>query len=134
MKNISRRDFLKLSGTAAAAVALASCKNNANSELGDVDPMGHHTDPVPTGKMTYRTNPNNNDRVSILGYGWMRLPMLPVEPTKDQSNPPEEQIDQEQVNRLCKYALDHGVNYFDTSPAYVRGKSEASLGTALHAR
>ena len=66
---ISRRDFLKISGTAAAAVALASCKNNANSELGDVDPMGHHTDPVPMGKMTYRTNPNNNDRVSLLGYG-----------------------------------------------------------------
>ena len=81
MKHINRRDFLKISGTAAAAVALASCKNNANSELGDVDPMGHHTDPVPTGKMTYRTNPNNNDRVSLLGYGWMRLPMLPVEPS-----------------------------------------------------
>ena len=133
MKNISRRDFLKLSGAATAAVALASCKNNANAELGDVDPMGHHDGPVPTDKMTYRTNPNNNDRVSLLGYGWMRLPMLPVKPSKDMSKPPEEEIDQEQVNKLCKYALDHGVNYFDTSPAYVRGKSEASLGTALKA-
>ena len=130
---MNRREFLKLSGAATAAVALASCKNNANAELGDVDPMGHHTGPVPTDKMTYRTNPNNNDRVSLLGYGWMRLPMLPLKPSKDMSKPPEEEIDQEQVNKLCKYALDHGVNYFDTSPAYVRGKSEASLGTALKA-
>lgn len=27
-----------------------------------------------TGEMTYRTNPNTSDRVSILGYGCMRLP------------------------------------------------------------
>lgn len=27
-----------------------------------------------TGEMTYRTNPNTSDHVSILGYGCMRLP------------------------------------------------------------
>ena len=95
--------------------------------------MGHHTGEVPKDKMTYRTNPMNGDKVSILGYGWMRLPMLPIEEPVDENNPPEEEIDQEQCNRLAKYALDHGVNYFDTSPVYTRGKSEASLGTALKA-
>jgi len=30
------------------------------------------------------------------------------------------------------YAIEHGVNYFDTSPAYCRGKSEESTGIALH--
>lgn len=133
MKDINRRDFLKISGAAAAAVTLAACKDNSGAELGDIDPMGHHTGLVPTDKMTYRTNPNNNDKVSILGYGWMRLPMLPVEGANDESKPKEEEIDQEQCNRLCKYALDHGINYFDTSPAYTRGKSEASLGKALKA-
>lgn len=133
MKEMNRRDFLKISGAVAATTALASCGGNANQELGDIDPMGHHTGPIPTDKMTYRTNPKTGDKVSILGYGWMRLPMLPIEQPIDENNPPEEQIDQEQCNRLAKYALDHGVNYFDTSPAYTRGQSEASLGTALKA-
>ena len=31
------------------------------------------------------------------------------------------EIDQEEVNRLVDYALEHGVNYFDTSPAYCKG-------------
>ncbi len=130
MKDINRREFLKLSGVAAATTALASC-GGSNNNLGDIDPMGHHDGPVPTGKMTYRKNPKNGDKVSILGYGWMRLPMLPVEQTGDEANPPQEEIDQEQCNKLAKYALDHGVNYFDTSPVYTQGKSEASLGIAL---
>lgn len=133
MKDINRRDFLKVSGVAATAMALASCGKKAGEMAGDLDPAGHHTGEVPTDKMTYRTNPNNGDKVSLLGYGWMRLPMLPTEEPKDGQNPPEEELDLEQINKLCKYALDHGVNYFDTSPAYVRGKSEASLGTALKA-
>ncbi|MCQ2213749.1 MAG: aldo/keto reductase [Bacteroidaceae bacterium] len=132
MKDINRRDFLKLSGAVAATTAIASCGGGNNAE-GDFDPSGHHTGPVPTDKMTYRTNPKQGDKVSILGYGWMRLPMLPLPENADPNNPPEEQIDQEQCNRLAKYALDHGVNYFDTSPVYTQGKSEASLGTALKA-
>ena len=123
---LTRRDFLKVSGTTAATAALASCGIQGGGADGKVDYMGHHEGPVPTDKMTYRTNPKQGDKVSILGYGWMRLPN-----TKD--NEGNEVIDQEQVNRLCKYALDHGVNYFDTSPAYCRGKSEESLGIALEA-
>ena len=122
MKEYNRRDFLKVTGTVAATTALASCGGSANTE-GKIDYMGHHTGPVPTDKMTYRVNPKTKEKVSILGYGWMRLP------TKKVNN--EDVIDQEQVDRLCKYALDHGVNYFDTSPAYCRGKSEESLGIAL---
>ena len=40
-------------------------------------------------------------------------------------------IDQKLLNRQVKYMLDCGVNYFDTSPAYCRGRSEACLGIAL---
>ena len=127
MKQYNRRDFLKVSGTVAATSALSACggKQNGGGEI-DLDPMGHHTDPVPTGKMTYRTNPKTGDKVSLLGYGWMRLPTKRVG-----DGPNNEVIDQEQVNRLTNYALEHGVNYFDTSPAYCRGKSEESLGLAL---
>ena len=35
------------------------------------------------------------------------------------------------VNDLVDYAIAHGVNYFDTSPAYCRGKSEHATGIAL---
>jgi hypothetical protein len=35
------------------------------------------------------------------------------------------------VNRLVDYAIEHGVNYFDTSPAYCQGLSEKSTGIAL---
>ncbi len=130
MKQYNRRDFLKVGGTVAATTALASCGGKQNAEV-DLDPMGHHTGEVPKDKMTYRTNPKTGDRVSILGYGWMRLPTTKGGSARTADNPNNEEIDQEQVNRLCRYALDHGVNYFDTSPAYCRGRSEESLGIAL---
>lgn len=76
--------------------------------------------------MTYRTNPNTGDKVSILGYGCMRLPTM-----NDPNNPSEQIIDQEQVNRLVDYAMEHGVNYYDTSPAYCKGFSERAMGIAL---
>ena len=133
MKDISRRDFLKVSGTTAATAALASCSMKGADDDGEVDYMGHHDGPVPTDKMTYRTNPKQGDKISLLGYGWMRLPTVNNGSARTQENTRGDEIDQEQVNRLCKYALDHGVNYFDTSPAYCRGKSEESLGIALEA-
>ncbi len=58
--------------------------------------------------------------MSILGYGCMRWP------TDENGD-----IDQEQVNRLVDFAIAHGVNYFDTSPAYCKGMSERATGIAL---
>lgn len=118
-KNIlSRRDFLKTLGAAGVASAgLSACTGNektANSE-------------IPTDKMTYRTNPKTGEKVSLLGYGMMRLPSVGGHSAREG----EEEIDQETVNELVDYALAHGVNYFDTSPAYCRGKSEQSTGIAL---
>lgn len=65
--------------------------------------------------MTYRTSPTTGDRVSLLGYGCMRWPLKPSPDGKG------EVIDQDAVNGLIDYAIAHGVNYFDTSPAYVQG-------------
>ena len=76
------------------------------------------------GEMTYRINPSTGDRVSILGYGCMRLPTAKADDC-------QEIIDQEEVNRSVDEALKGGVNYFDTSPAYCKGLSEHAMGIAL---
>lgn len=123
----NRREFLKVGSAAAATTALAGCGVDKKQYI---NPDSTHTGEVPTDQMTYRENPKTGDKVSILGYGWMRLPK---KNKQDNANPHGGDIDQEQTNKLTKYALDHGVNYFDTSPAYVRGMSEASLGVALEA-
>ncbi len=130
-KPMKRRDFIKILGTGAATAALAGCGMKKESE--SIDPLGHHSEEADKEKMTYRKNPTTGDRVSLLGYGMMRLPNKPAPKAAEDAKPAPEEIDQEEVNRLVKYALDHGVNYFDTSPAYCRGGSEAATGTALKA-
>ena len=121
-KNISRRSFLKLlgGGTVATAAALAGCKQANKAEEQAVSEYKNQVEP-PMGQMTYRVNPTTKDRVSLLGYGMMRLPMIPE----------KEEFDQEQINRLVDYAMEHGVNYYDTSPVYCRGESEKCTGIAL---
>ena len=122
--NISRRKFLKVfgGGTIAAPAALAGCKNSGDGSTAQ-DDYKRQVEP-PIGKMTYRENPKDKQKVSILGYGMMRLPT--------EKKDGKETIDQEMVNKLVDYAIEHGVNYFDTSPAYCMGQSESATGTALH--
>ncbi|MGM9717661.1 MAG: aldo/keto reductase [Prevotella sp.] len=124
--DISRRDFIKTLGMAGLATAgMTSCKGkNDNASVTKSEADGE----VPADKMEMRTCPTTGDKVSLLGYGMMRLPHRP-KPGAD--NEDEEEIDQEEVNRLVDYAIAHGVNYFDTSPAYCRGFSERSTGIAL---
>lgn len=121
-KNINRRNFLKALGSGAvlSAVSFYGCKPNRN-----VSTEGTTEGPIPTDKMTYRIAPNTGDKVSILGYGCMRWP------TRPKADGSGNEIDQETVNSLIDYAIEHGVNYFDTSPAYVQGLSEQATGIAL---
>ncbi len=122
-KAISRRDFLRRLGAGAAVstVALAGCDSKRNPVTGDRTAASEY------GSMTYRTNPTKGDRVSLLGYGCMRWPTV----DKAEAGSDGNDIDQQEVNRLVDYALEHGVNYFDTSPAYCKGFSERATGTAL---
>ncbi|MBR5562873.1 MAG: aldo/keto reductase [Bacteroidales bacterium] len=119
MKKIDRREFLKRGGAAAAAVSgmglLTSCNNNKGVAESDNGPKG---------EMTYRTNQGSGDKVSILGYGCMRWPMIKDENGKDI-------VDQEAVNRLVDYAIANGVNFFDSAPVYLQGQSEKATGIAL---
>ena len=80
--------------------------------------------------MTMRTGPHG-ERVSLLGYGAMRYPTVDgghANNFRGGSNAP---IDVEAVQEHIDYCIAHGVNYFDTSPAYCRGESEKVLGNAL---
>ncbi len=118
---LNRREFLKVLGVGSAVTtaALYGCKtgNTVSAEGGMIGE-------VPSGQMTYRINPHTGDKVSLLGFGCMRWPL------KKHANGREE-VDQDAVNQLVDYAIEHGVNYFDTAPVYVQGWSETATGIAL---
>ena len=114
--NIDRREFFKTAGTAALVMGGLGCisQGGVTASAAGAESEG----------MTYRTNNGNGDKVSILGYGCMRWPMIKDENGRDI-------IDQEAVNRLVDYAMEHGVNYYDSSPVYLQGQSEKATGIAL---
>ena len=120
-QNIDRRNFLKILGGGAAvtATSLVGC-SPTNTARGGVA-----VSDIPKDKMTYRTNTKTGDEVSILGYGMMRLP------TRAKVDGSGDEVIQETVNELVDYAIDHGVNFFDTAPPYVQGLSEEATGQAL---
>ena len=113
---MKRREFIKISG--AAALAAACAPKDARSVSGMTE------NEQGAEQMVYRENPKNGDKVSLLGFGCMRWPMI-------QDANGQDVIDQEAVNEMVDYAIEHGVNYFDTSPAYLQGQSEKAAGIAL---
>lgn len=126
--NISRRSFLKRVGGGAVATGavltgtgtlLNACNNNGGGA------SGANQEP-PKGQMTMRTL-SSGQKTSLLGYGMMRLPTTSGDAARDSDAP----IDQRQVNRLVDYAIEHGLCFFDTSPAYCKGESEKATGIAL---
>ena len=81
--------------------------------------------------MTYREN-KHGEKVSLLGYGMMRLPTVDGKHANGWAEGVSSQpIDQDEVNKEIDYALAHGLTYVDTSPAYCRGESERVTGIAL---
>ena len=123
-KEISRRNFLKAlgGGAVASSALLTACKDDKQGAAKAQEPE--------KGKMTYRLNPKTKEKVSLLGYGMMRLPAK-GEDKASARELEETPIDQDMVNRQVDYAIEHGVNYFDTSPAYCQGMSERATGIAL---
>ena len=116
---MDRRDFLKYIGAGTAATLVAACTGKKQDSKA-TEEYKRQVEP-PTGQMTYRTNAKG-EKVSLLGYGMMRLP------TKVDN---DKEFDQEMINRQTDYAIEHGVNYFDTSPVYCQGQSERCTGIAL---
>ena len=58
-------------------------------------------------------------KLSLLGFGAMRLPI------KDGA------VDEATVEQMVAYAIEHGVNYFDTAYPYHGGMSERVMGRVL---
>ena len=69
--------------------------------------------------MITKINKKNGDKLSILGFGCMRLP------TKGGT------IDEPMAIAMIHDYIEKGVNYFDTAYIYHAGKSESFLGKAL---
>ena len=61
-------------------------------------------------------------KLSALGLGAMRLPVVDGDDSK---------IDAEETERLIDYAMEHGINFFDTAWGYHGGNSEAVVGKIL---
>ena len=62
------------------------------------------------------------EKISLLGFGMMRLPKI---------DPEKSDIDYEAGQKMVDHAIAHGVNYFDTAYPYHEGKSEPFTGHAL---
>ncbi|MCL2414632.1 MAG: aldo/keto reductase [Bacteroidales bacterium] len=85
-----------------------------------------------TSNLTFRYNHNTGDRISLLGFGMLRLPWLLDEngvPKRDELG--RRIVDQEATNRLIDMAIANGVNFFDNAPVYLDGMNEKAVGIAL---
>ncbi len=103
---MNRRQFLKSAlFTTVGAVVLSVCKK-VTAETKKI-----------IGKV-YTKKFKNLD-ISVIGFGLMRLPQKSGEP------------DIEQTQKLVDYAIEHGINYFDTAWFYHGGKSELAAGKVL---
>lgn len=60
--------------------------------------------------------------LSVLGMGAMRLPVI---------DGIYANIDQKKTEKMVDYAIEHGVNYYDTAWGYHDGQSEIAIGKAL---
>ncbi len=103
---MNRREFLKSAlFTTIGAVVLSACKKVATQTKKLADKVF--------------TKKYKDIDVSIIGFGMMRLPQKDGEP------------DIEKTQKMVDYAIEHGINYFDTAWFYHSGKSELATGTVL---
>ena len=115
-KDMNRRQFLQRLGLGAGSALAMMAMEPLSVLAGNARTV--RTDGLryaaADNKMTYRVQHGSGEKISLLGFGMMRLP-----------------DDQDQVDELVDYAIAHGVNYFDTAPMYMGGRSEMLTGNTL---
>ena len=103
---MNRRQFLKSAlFTTIGAVVLSACKKVVTETKNLIDKVS--------------TKKYKNLDISVIGFGCMRLPQKDGEP------------DIEKTHELVDYAMDHGINYYDTAWFYHGGKSELAVGQVM---
>ncbi|MGC8805428.1 MAG: aldo/keto reductase [Candidatus Ratteibacteria bacterium] len=70
--------------------------------------------------MQYRKFVNTSYNVSMLGFGAMRLPVLP-----------DGTVDFDKSTEIIRYAIEHGINFIDSHHFYHNGQSEEAIGRAI---
>jgi len=73
--------------------------------------------------MLYRNFGKTGQKISLLGFGAMRLPTTTLNG--------KTAFDYDESARIIRRAYDMGVNYFDSAPYYCDSESEIILGKAL---
>ena len=122
-KNMTRREAIRAMLLAGAGLAAAPSLAAAPLRSAGVLPQNwKFTEPAKGDQVIHRTWPSlGGESISLLGMGCMRFPRKGTERRAP--------LDQEVINQMIDYALEHGINYFDTAPAY--GDSERATGEAL---
>ena len=128
-KKITRREALKGliftgMGLAAGGTVLKSLGTPAGA-AGLPEPAPWKEAPEGS-RIDSRTWEKLGETLGMLGLGCMRLPTVGGGGGGFGRGG---RLDQEAVNAMVDYAIAHGVNYFDTAPAY--GESEVVTGKAL---
>jgi len=80
--------------------------------------------------MLYRKLGKIGCEVSVLGFGCMRFPIVGGTRAVDLFDP-NKPIDEAAAGEMIDYAIEHGINYFDTAYPYHGGQSEVFLGKKL---
>ena len=106
---MNRRNFLKSAALAGVAGALAGTGASvleaaAAERSADIKSIRNYNP-----DMRYRTFGKTGDKVSVLGFGTMRLPTVGNDYGK---------VDVPAAMKLVRHALDNGLNYIDTSWPY----------------
>ncbi len=72
--------------------------------------------------MQYRYFTKDKLKVSLLGFGCMRFPIIDEDSGK---------INEAEATEMLHFAIDNGINYVDTAYGYHQGNSETFVGKAL---
>ena len=118
---MNRREFFKRTGASIAAGTLLGANvlgAETKNEDGQKELLGKILNYNPN--MQYRLMGRTGVKVSALGFGMLRLPILS-----------DGKVDFDQSVAMVRRAVEGGVNYIDTGRVYLNGQSEQVVGEAL---